>query len=85
MSELIPSRADALREREFYRGSAVGDACAGVAPFSFVEGSNAHSYLRGYDQADVTLVLFTVVDDQPNSLEQTLKTTACAYLRHRRE
>ena len=58
---------------KLYSDSIVVDACGAVAPFSFVDGVDPESYLQTYADANVTFVLFTVVDDQPNSIEQTLK------------
>ena len=61
---------------ESYRDSIVVDACAAVAPFSFVEGIDPEQYLTAYAQAGVSFILFTVVDDKPNSIEQSIKLLA---------
>lgn len=58
---------------ELYHRSIVVDACAAVAPYSFVEGIDPGPYLNAYAEAGVTFVLFTVVDDKPNSIEQSIK------------
>jgi hypothetical protein len=58
---------------ELYQRAIIVDACAAVAPFSFVEGIDPGQYLNAYAEAGVTFVLFTVVDDKPNSIEQSIK------------
>jgi membrane dipeptidase len=60
--------------RALYDSALVVDACAPVAPFAAIEPEGGPEKLVGaYIEAGVTFVVFTVVDDFPNSIEQTIK------------
>jgi membrane dipeptidase len=60
-----------------YGRSIIVDTCAPVAPFSALETSvSPDSLVNSYADADVTLAVFTIVDDLPNSIEQTIRLIA---------
>ena len=60
--------------RALYDSAIVVDACAPVAPFAAIEPEGGPEKLVGtYVEAGVTFAVFTVVDDFPNSIEQTIK------------
>jgi len=60
-----------------YEAAIVVDAAAPLSPFSLIEASAGPDELvDSYANAGVTLAVFTVVDDFPNSIEQTLKLIA---------
>ena len=57
-----------------YRDSVIVDACAPIAPFAAIENAlGTEKLVDVYIGAGVTLAIFTVVDDFPNSIEQTIK------------
>ena len=57
-----------------YQDSVIVDACAPIAPFAAIENAlGADKLLDVYTGAGVSLAIFTVVDDFPNSIEQTIK------------
>lgn len=59
---------------DLYQRAIVVDTTAPLAPFASVPTSvDADELVATYAGAGVTLTIFTVVDDFPNSIEQTLK------------
>jgi membrane dipeptidase len=57
-----------------YRHSLVVDATAPLAPFTTIEiAFSPEQLVDAYAKAGVTFTVFTVVDDYPNSIEQTIK------------
>jgi membrane dipeptidase len=64
-------------DRVSYGRSIVVDLCAPVAPFATIELPGGPEKLLGpYLDAGVSLIVLTVVDDLPNSIEQTIKLIA---------
>jgi len=64
----------ALIERPIYNNSIVVDMTAPFSPFAAIEtGVTADKLVDVYVKAGITLVVFTVVDDFPHSIEQTIK------------
>jgi membrane dipeptidase len=60
-----------------YRQSIITDATAPLSPCTAVHSSSgADELMDAYACAGITLAVFTVVDDFPNSIEQTLKLLA---------
>jgi membrane dipeptidase len=60
-----------------YGRSIVVDATAPIAPIgTFPTTANPVDLVGVYERAGVTLALFTIVDDFPNSIEQTIKLIA---------
>lgn len=59
-----------------YKSAIVVDALAAVAPFSYVEGIDPERYAQSYAGSGVTYVVFTVVSDMPNSIEQSVRLLA---------
>ena len=61
-------------QRSLYDRSIVVDATAPISPFALIGTANGPDELvRAYVSAGITFVIFTIVDDYPNSIEQTLK------------
>jgi membrane dipeptidase len=57
-----------------YDGSIVVDATAPISPFAVIQATSGPQELVDlYAAAGVTLAVFTVVDDFPNSIEHTIK------------
>ena len=57
-----------------YNRSIVVDTTAPVAPFATIDSSpGPDALVNAYANAGVTLAVFTVVDDYPNSIERTIK------------
>lgn len=60
--------------KALYESAIVIDTTAPVAPFATMQlSSGPDSVVTPYAQAGVSLAVFTVVDDYPNSIEQTMK------------
>src|SRR5689334_1346012 len=60
-----------------YRDAIVVDATAPVAPFTTIQSTfGPDELIQGYAAAGVTFAIFTVVDDRPNSIEQTFRLIA---------
>lgn len=57
-----------------YEQALVVDTTAPLAPFTTIDsGVSPDTLVDIYAKAGVTLAVFTVVDDSPNSIEQTIK------------
>lgn len=60
--------------RALYSSAIVVDAAAPISPYAAIDtGASSDSIVRPYEEAGVTFSIFTVVDDFPNSIEQTFK------------
>lgn len=63
--------------RGLYHRSIVVDTTAPIAPFAAIESASGPDKLvNAYVEAGVTFAVFTIVDDFPNSIEQTVKLIA---------
>lgn len=71
------NRNEAARNDALFKKSIVVDATAPLSPFSAIESaSGPETLVDVYAGAGVTFTIFTVVDDYPNSIEQTVKLIA---------
>lgn len=60
-----------------YNCAIVVDACVPVSPLSLIETpGGADALVNDYTVAGVTFAVFTIVDDYPNSIEQTIRLIA---------
>lgn len=61
-------------DNALYSESIIVDATAPLSPFSAIESAfGPEKLVEAYAGAGVTFAIFTVVDDHPNSIEQTVK------------